>query len=448
MPDIRVPPQFVDGERAILGGMLLDNECIEKITEMVAPEDFYREANRILFKAIKHLNDKGEPADWVTLAAILEKYGKLDLVGGTGALAELVDAVPSAANAHHYAKIVHEKALLRQLICATGDINQAAYDDPEDVRKFIDEAEAKIFRIAMAENSQGFVRAKDLTKPLFDKLEELYEHKSGTTGVPSGFRDLDLMTAGWQNSDLIIVAGRPSMGKTSLAMNCLDFAATQCDTPVGIFSLEMSKEQLMLRLLCSKAKVNMRSVQTGFLSNEDWGRLILAIGVIDDAPIWIDDTPALSPLQVRARARRLKREHNVGVIAIDYLQLMKSDTAKQSREAEISEISRSMKALAKELNIPVIALSQLNRKCEDRPNKRPQLADLRESGAIEQDADVILFIYRDEVYNKDEDNPKKGEAEIIVGKQRNGPVGLALLNFEKTISTFRPFAAREYEEAM
>jgi len=300
-----------------------------------------------------------------------------------------------------------------------------------------------MFRIGKSRIKSGFIHIQDLMKTSFETIENLYERKENVTGVPSGFKDLDSLTAGFQPSDLIIVAGRPSMGKTSFALNIAMTAAIDEGITTAVFSLEMSKEQLGLRILCSKAKVNLRNLRTGYLTEQDWGRLTLAVGGISDAPLYIDDTPAINSLEIRAKARRLKKEKNLGLVVVDYLQLMKSPSKVDSREKEISEISRSLKALAKEISVPVIALSQLNRKVEERPNKRPQLADLRESGAIEQDADVIIFIYRDEVYNKSEDNPKRGEAEIIVGKQRNGPIGMITTHFDSQYSTFRPYTARD-----
>jgi replicative DNA helicase len=441
--NIRVPPQFVEGERAILGGILLENDALPKVISVLSPDDFYREAHRHIYKAIINLFNKNEPVDWVTLTAALSETNQLDVIGGTGFLAELVDAVPSAANIHHYTKIVKEKAILRQLISATTEISTRCYDENSNIDEFLDEAEQLIFKIGESRIQTGFIGAQELMKGAFETLETLYARKENITGVPSGFKDLDALTAGFQRSDLIIIAGRPSMGKTSFALNVAMNAAIESGTATGVFSLEMSKEQIALRILCSKARVNLKSLRTGFLTNEDWGRLILAVGNISDAPLYVDDTPAISTLEIRAKARRLKKEKDLGLIVVDYLQLMKASARSDSREKEISDISRSLKALAKELNVPVIALSQLNRKVEERPNKRPQLADLRESGAIEQDADVILFIYRDEVYNKSEDNPKKGEAEIIIGKQRNGPVGMAMATFDSQYSTFRPYSTRE-----
>ncbi|MCX5874519.1 MAG: replicative DNA helicase [Deltaproteobacteria bacterium] len=440
---IRTPPQFLEGERAILGGLLIDNDALPKVLAILTPDDFYREAHRNIVKSIVDLFNKNEPVDLITLTAALKEKGFFENVGGVAFLTELIDAVPSAANIVHYAKVVKEKAILRQLISAATEISTRCYEDQPDVDEFLDEAEQILFRVGESRIGTGYHHIQELMKSSFQTIESLYERKENITGVSSGFRDLDSLTAGFQKSDLIIVAGRPSMGKTSLALNIGINAATEANVPTVIFSLEMSKEQIALRILCSKAKVNLKSLRTGYLTPDDWARLTLAVGSISDSPLYVDDTPAITTLEIRAKARRLYKEKNLGMIIVDYLQLMKGPARSDSREKEISDISRSLKALAKELNVPIIALSQLNRKVEERPNKRPQLADLRESGAIEQDADVIIFIYRDEVYNKSEDNPKKGEAEIIIGKQRNGPIGMITAHFDAKYSTFRPYTPRD-----
>jgi replicative DNA helicase len=437
---IKMPPQFLEGERAILGGLLIDNDALPKVMAVLSPDAFYKEAHRLIFKAMIDLFEKAEPVDWVTLTAELKKEGLFDTVGGAAYLTELVDAVPTAANIEHYTTVVKEKSLLRQVITAAAEISTACYQDHPNIDEFLDEAERIIFRIGESRIQPGFVHVHDLLKSGFKTLQTLYERKENITGVPSGFKDLDMLTAGFQPSDLIIIAGRPSMGKTSLALNAAMYAAIEARVPTAIFSLEMSKEQIALRMLCAKARVDLKSLRTGFLNRErDWPRLVAAAGLISDAPLYVDDTPAINTLELRAKARRLRKEKGLGMIVVDYLQLAKASSRGDSREQEISEISRSLKALAKELSLPVIALSQLNRKVEDRPNKRPQLADLRESGAIEQDADVIIFIYRDELYNKSAENPKKGEAEIIVGKQRNGPIGMIKAHFNAFCSTFLPY---------
>jgi replicative DNA helicase len=440
---MRVPPQFLEGERAILGGLLLDNDALPKVMAVLSPDDFYREAHRNIFKAMMELFNKNEPVDWITLTAILKEQALLESVGGHGFLAELSDAVPSAANILHYTKVVREKSVLRQVIGAATEISTRCYEDHANIDEFLDEAEQLIFKVGESRIQTGFVHIHPILKDSFANIERNYERGESITGVPSGFPDLDAMTAGFQRSDLIIIAGRPSMGKTSFALNVGMYAAIDRATPTGIFSLEMSKEQLALRMLCAKARVDLKKLRTGYLAKPDWGNLIQAVGNISEAPFYIDDTPAINTLELRAKARRLKKEIDLKLIVVDYLQLMRGATKYDSREKEISEISRSLKALAKELDVPVIALSQLNRKVEDRPNKRPQLADLRESGAIEQDADVIIFIYRDEVYNKSEENPKKGEAEIIVGKQRNGPIGVAKVHFKAEFSSFYPLSQRD-----
>jgi len=439
----RIPPQFLEGERAILGGLLIDNDALPKVAAMLSAEDFYREAHRHVYKAVLDIFNNNEPVDWITLTASLKRSGLLEAVGGAAFLTELIDAVPSAANILHYTKVVKEKAVLRQLISAATEISTRCYEDHPEIDEFLDEAEQVVFRIGESRIQAGFVHVRPLMTESFKTIETLYDRKANITGTPSGFKDLDNLTAGFQPSDLVIIAGRPSMGKTSFALNVAMHAAIETRTPTGIFSLEMSKEQIALRILCARASVNLKSLRTGFLTSEDWGRLTLAVGNISDAPLFIDDSPAINTLEIRAKARRLKKEHDLGLIIVDYLQLMRGATKSDFREQEISEISRSLKALAKELAVPVIALSQLNRKVEERPNKRPQLADLRESGAIEQDADVIIFIYRDEVYNRSEDNPKKGEAEIIIGKQRNGPIGMVSLAFHAESSTFKLLSQRD-----
>lgn len=441
---IRIPPQFTEGERAILAGLLIDNDALAKVMAQLDSSDLYREPHRLIFQAMAKLFDKGEPVDWVTVTSILQQEGVLEQVGGTAYLAELANALPSAANILHYARLVKEKAVLRRLIAATNEINTRCYESHHNIDEFLDEAEQSIFSIGEARIQQAFVPTHELMTEALKTIKTLYDRKEYITGVTSGFKDLDMLTAGFQPSDLIIVAGRPSMGKTSFALNVAMSAAIDAKIPTAVFSLEMSKEQIGLRLLCSKARVDLKSLRSGYLSRDrDWPRLAIAAGILADAPLFIDDSPMINTLEVRAKARRLKKERNLGLIVLDYLQLLRPAVKSELREQDISEISRSLKALAKEIKVPVIALSQLNRKVEDRPNKRPQLADLRESGAIEQDADVIIFIYRDEVYNRSEDNPRKGEAEIIIGKQRNGPIGTVKAHFNASWSTFLPYAPME-----
>ena len=442
----KLPPQHIEAEQSVLGGILIENYAINKVLEILKPDDFYRESHRKIYEALIVLSERDEPADSITLTNELKNSGHLDSVGGVSYVASLIDLVPTAANIEYYAKIVKEKAILRKLIQTSTEIITQSYEDRGDVEGFLDEAERAIFDISENRVRPSFYPIKDVVKGSFKILERLYEKKELVTGVPSGFKDLDRLTAGFQPSDLIIVAGRPSMGKTAFCLNVAQYAAIEKKTPVAIFSLEMSKEQLVIRMLCSEAHVEGTKLRSGFLSESDWPRLTIAAGNLSDAPIYIDDTAALSVLELRAKARRLKTERGgLGMLIVDYLQLMKGRARVESRQQEISEISRSLKALAKELNIPVIAVSQLSRKTEERTGNRPQLSDLRESGAIEQDADLILFIYRDEVYNRSEENPNRGKAEIIIGKQRNGPIGKIELAFLDKFTTFKELYRGEVE---
>ncbi len=440
----KLPPQNVEAEQSVLGGILIENESINKVMEILTIDDFYRDAHRKIFNALIDLSERDEPADLITLTNELRKIDQLDPIGGASYLASLIDSVPTAANIEYYAKIVREKAILRKLIQTSTEIITQSYQDRGDVEGFLDEAERAIFEISEKRVKPSFYSIRDIVKESFKTLERLFEKKELVTGVPSGFKELDRLTAGFHASDLIIVAGRPSMGKTALCLNLTQYAAIEKRVPVAIFSLEMSKEQLVIRMLCSEAQVEGSRLRTGFLTESDWPKLTLAAGNLSDAPIFIDDSAAISILELRAKARRLKSEHGVGMLIIDYLQLMKGRAKVESRQQEISEISRSLKALAKELNIPVIAVSQLSRKTEERTGNRPQLSDLRESGAIEQDADLIIFIYRDEVYNRGEDNPNKGIAEVIIGKQRNGPIGTIKLAFLDKFTTFKELYKGEY----
>jgi replicative DNA helicase len=436
----KVPPQSIEAEQSILGSILIDNDILFDVMDLLSDGNFYREAHRKIYRGILALFEKNEPIDLITLTNILKKQNELDAVGGAAYLAELVDQVPVAANAAQYAKIVREKAILRNLISSAAHIATRCYEEGGDVDEVLDFAESAIFEISEKKISPSFYPLSDIITDSFKTLESRSEHRELITGVPTGFHGLDSLTSGLQPSDLIIIAGRPSMGKTALALNIAQNAAVKEGTPTAIFSLEMSKEQLAIRLLCSRAKVDSFRLRTGFLNKEDWGKLTRAAGSLAESSIYIDDAPAISALEIRAKARRLKMDKQLGLIIIDYLQLMKGRSSAERREIEISEISRSLKALAKELNIPVVALSQLNRKVEERQNKRPMLSDLRESGAIEQDADVIAFIYRDEVYNTSEDNPNKGVAEVIVAKQRNGPTGSVQLAFLSTYTRFEDLA--------
>ncbi len=441
----KLPPQNIEAEQSVLGGVLIENEAVHKVMEILTAEDFYRDAHRKIYDALMDLAERDEPADLITLTNELRKKEHLDSVGGASYVTSLIDSVVTAANIEYYAKIVKEKAILRKLIDTSTEIITHSYEDRSDVESLLDEAERAIFEISENRIKPSFYPIRDIVKQSFKTIERLYEKKELVTGVPSGYRDLDQRTAGFQPSDLIIVAGRPSMGKTAFCLNVAQYAAIEKRTSVGIFSLEMSKEQIVIRMLCSEAQVEGTRLRTGFLTESDWPRLTLAAGNLSDAPIFIDDAAALSVLELRAKARRLNAEHGLGMIMIDYLQLMRGRAKVESRQQEISEISRSLKALAKELNIPVIAVSQLSRRTEERQGMRPQLSDLRESGAIEQDADVILFIYRDEVYNRSEDNPNRGKAEFIIGKQRNGPTGKIELAFLEKFTTFKELYKGESE---
>jgi replicative DNA helicase len=439
----RLPPQNLEAEISVLGGVLLDNEALNRVLEVIKEGDFYRESHRKIFSAILDLYERSEPVDLITLAEALRKREVLEEVGGIEYLNSLANSIPTAANIAYYAKIVKEKATLRKLVNRATEIVSQVYGHSGDVDDFLDQAERSIFEISEDRVRPSFYPIKDIIKSSFKTIERLYEKRQLITGVPTGFAKLDELTSGLQPSDLIIVAGRPSMGKTAFALNITAHAAIEAAVPSAVFSLEMAKEQLALRMLCSDAKVDAHRLRGGFLSESDWPKLTRAAGSLSEAPIFIDDTPGLTALEMRAKTRRLKAEHNLGLVVVDYLQLMRGRADSDTREQEISDISRSLKALAKELNLPVIALSQLNRRVEERGDRRPQLADLRESGAIEQDADVIIFLYRDEVYNKSEDNPNKGKAEIIIGKQRNGPTDKFELTFLDKFTCFEDITYRQ-----
>ncbi|OKY76684.1 MAG: replicative DNA helicase [Desulfobulbaceae bacterium DB1] len=434
----RIPPHNREAEQCVLGAVLQQQGILAKIIDFLRPDDFYFQGNKLIFKAMLALFEKNEPQDLITVTNYLKTSNSLAESGGPAYLASLTDLVPLASNVVYYSKIVREKSILRQLIATTTDIAGRCYEEQDDIEKLLDEVEQTVFEIARDKGSSTFEPLNKIITQAFERVTTLAERKEMITGVPTGYDQFDKMTAGLQPSDLIILAGRPSMGKTALAMNIVQNTALHHGTGVGVFSLEMSKAQLGLRLLCSLSKVDSNDLRTGFIRDNDWPKLTRAAGELSGANIFIDDTPALSVLEMRAKARRLKAEYDIGLVVVDYLQLMRGRA--DSREQEISEISRSLKAMAKELSIPVIALSQLNRSLESRPNKRPQLSDLRESGAIEQDADVICFIYRDEVYNKAEDNPKRGIAELIIGKQRNGPTGTVELAFLGKYTSFENLA--------
>jgi replicative DNA helicase len=431
-----VPPQSLEAEDSILSAILIDNETLLDVVEILSPEDFYKTSHNKIFGAITELFSRNEPIDLVTLTNLLKEHNQLETVGGAAYLAGLVDSVPVAANAEHYAKIIHDKACLRRLIEQSNAIVKKCFEDRGNVDDVLDFAETAIFEISENKIKPAFYPLGKVIESNIDTLEERQGNKALITGVPTGFALLDKMTAGLQPSDLLIIAGRPSMGKTSLALNIARNATLDSNVSTAFFSLEMSKEQLSMRLLCSEARIDSSRLRSGFFSREDWVKITDAAGVLSEAPLYIDDSPDVTTMTIRAKSRRLKMENDLGLIFIDYLQLMRGHANTERRDLEISEISRSLKALAKELSLPVIALSQLNRKLEERSDKRPQLSDLRESGALEQDADLVAFIYRDEVYNKDENNPNRGKAELIVAKQRNGPVGTVPLTFLNSYTRF------------
>jgi replicative DNA helicase len=433
---LRVPPQNVEAEESLISAILIDNNTLLEIVEILSPEDFYRSAHQKIFRSCLDLFEKSEPIDLITVTNNLRSKNQLDEIGGAAYLAGLIDTVPLAVNARHYAQIVFEKSSLRRLIEKATAIARQCYEDREDLNDVLDFAERSIFEVSENKNRQAFSHLSEIIQKNFETLEEKQGNKSLVTGVPSGYTDLDRLTSGFQNSDLIIIAARPSMGKTALALNMARNAAVDQNIPVAVFSLEMSKEQLSLRMLCSEARVDSSRVRSGFFTMEDWTSLTEAAALLTEIPIYIDDSSSISVTELRAKARRMKMDKNIGLIIIDYLQLMRSGRSLERRDLEISDMSRSLKALAKELNIPVIALSQLNRMLEQRNDKRPKLSDLRESGALEQDADVVAFIYRDEVYNKEEANLHKGTAEIILSKQRNGPTGTAILSFLNSFTRF------------
>ena len=428
---LRVPPQSIEAEQAVLGGLMLAPDAFDRIADLLVPEDFYRRDHQLIYRAIRELGEKNKPYDAVTLAEWFESNGLAEQVAGGAYLVELATTTPSAANIKAYADIVRDKAVLRQLIeVGTGIVNDGFQPDGRESGEILAKAEQEVFAIAEAgaRGRSDFVAVNKAMAEAFDVLQTRFANGGGITGLPTGYTEFDEMTAGLQPTDLLILAARPAMGKTTLALNMAEYAAIKTKKAIAVFSMEMSASQLALRLISSNGRVNATRLRTGQLEDEDWSRVTSAIRMLRETKIFIDDTPALSPEVLRAKARRLKREHDLGLIVIDYLQLMAVPGNSENRATEISEISRSLKALAKELNVPVIALSQLNRSLETRTDKRPVMADLRESGAIEQDADVIVFIYRDDYYNK-ENSPDKGLAEVIIGKQRNGPTGSVKLKF-------------------
>ena len=430
----------------MLGGLMLDNTTWDQVSDIVTEDDFYRKDHKLIFRAIHHLSESATPFDVVTLSEWLENNNELDNAGGLYYLGMLANNTPSAANIKAYAKIIRERSVLRQLISVGTQISDSGFNtEGRSSSELLDYAERLVFEIAEkgARGQGGFELIKDVLTHVVDRIDHLFQLDEPLTGIPTGFNDFDEMTSGLQSGDLVIVAGRPSMGKTTFAMNIAEYAAVKSDMPVAVFSMEMPAEQLAMRMLSSLGRIDQHRVRTGRLEDEDWPRLTSAVGILAEKPLFIDDTASLSPNELRSRCRRLTREHGkLGLVVIDYLQLMQVPGFKENRTAEISEISRSLKALAKEIEAPVIALSQLNRSLEQRPNKRPVMSDLRESGAIEQDADVIVFIYRDEVYNAE--SPDKGTAEIIIGKQRNGPIGTARLTFLGKYTRFENFISDHF----
>ncbi|MDE0758194.1 MAG: replicative DNA helicase [Pseudomonadales bacterium] len=443
---LKVPPHSIDAERSVLGGLMLDAQAWDSISAILTAEEFYRSEHRPIFRAMEWLVDHNKPLDIVTLAETLELHGELDLVGGMGYLSELADSTPTASNVPAYAEIVLERATVRKLIAVAHEIAESGFNPQgRDSARLVDEAESKVFQIGDERPSRGGPQTiRPLLTAAVEKIDELYLTKGALTGISSGFKDIDDITSGLQQADLIIVAGRPSMGKTALMMNMAESAVIAGDKPVLVFSLEMPSHSLILRMLSSLGRIDQTKIRTGQLGDDDWPRLTSAVTLLNDKPLFVDDTPALTPNEIRSRSRRIAREHGaLGMIVVDYLQLMQTSGTPENRAVEISEISRSLKSIAKEFNCPVVAGSQLNRGLEQRTDKRPIMSDLRESGAIEQDADLIMAVYRDEVYHDDTED--KGIAEIIILKQRNGPIGRKKLAFIGQFTKFEDLA-RDYED--
>jgi len=439
--NLKVPPHSLEAEQAVLGGLLLSSRAWDTVADILTEADFYREDHRLIFRAVAELSEGSKPCDAVTVTEWFHARGQVDLVDGGGYISQLASSTPSAANVKGYADIVREKSILRQLIDVGSEITAGAFSlEGRTSQELLEQAERLVFAIAdQGQRSRSsYETVQSAMKGALERIQELHEFEGEITGTPTGFSDFDQLTAGLQNSDLIIVAGRPSMGKTTFAMNVAESAAIKNEVPVAVFSMEMSSQQLVMRMFSSLGSIDQTRLRTGNLDDLDWPKLTSAMNLLHKSRIFIDETPSLSPAELRARARRLKREHDIGLIVVDYLQLMAVPGTGENRATEIAEISRSLKAIAKELNLPVIALSQLNRALEQRPNKRPVMADLRESGSIEQDADLIVFIYRDEIYN--EESPDKGLAEIIIGKHRNGPTGTVKLSFQGQWLRFNNFA--------
>jgi replicative DNA helicase len=440
----RIPPHNIEAEQAVLGCMLLDADVIPTVTELIKSEDFYRDDHKEICEAISDITERAGPVDIITVSEQLQLRGTLDNIGGLDYLASITGAVPTTANARHYAKIVEEKSLLRRLIKAAADISGMSYEASEEAAFVLDRAEKSIFDILQKRSTQGFTHIKDILLETFSRLEELYNSKGFITGIPTGFADLDFKTAGLQNSDLVLIAARPGMGKTAMALNIAQYAAVQKHVPVAIFNLEMSKDQVVNRMLCSEVMVDSQKMRTGKLEDDDWKKIAQALAPLSAAPIYIDDTPGISVMDIRAKCRRLKLEKNLGLVVIDYLQLMQGRGKTENRQQEVSEISRSLKILAKELNIPVVTMSQLSRGPESRTDHRPMLSDLRESGAIEQDADIVMFLYRDDYYNPDTD--RKNIAEVIIAKHRNGSTGTVELRWFGEYTKFANKMRDEYSK--
>jgi len=440
----RVPPQNLEAERAVLGAMLLEKEAIPKVLQIIPNSDsFYSEMHRLIYEGIVSLFNKNKPVDLVALREEFRKKGKLKKVGGAAYLADLVNSVPTTSNVDYYAQIVKEKQILRNLLRASDSIDSLAYDDSLDLDVILDKSQSLIFNITRERIKSPYVHIKEVLTETFERIESLYDRKEHITGIPTGFAELDRLTSGFQPSDLIVIAGRPSMGKTSFALNIVQYAGIEAQVPVVVFSLESAKEQLVERMLCSEAKVNSQKLRTGFLSEQEWSKLTEAAGVLAETSIYIDDTPNINVLELRAKARYLKTECNIKMVIVDYLQLMEGDRRMENRQQQISEISRSLKNLAKELQVPVVAISQLSRAVEQRQDKHPLLSDLRESGAIEQDADLVLSLYREYYYTRKEED--KGKAEVVINKQRHGPIGKVPLVFFEEYSRFEPSDLREIE---
>ncbi len=446
MPELAVAertlPHNLEAERSVLGAILLHNDAFNLAAEVIDSKDFFRDAHRRIFDKMVKLAEHGDAIDLVTLKEELGRAGELDEIGGPAYITALVDGVPRSTNVEHYARIIKEKATLRNLIYSANRILITAYEGGEDADVILDQAEHAIFAIADDKVRDGFVSLRDLAQGSLETIEKLHSHKELITGVPTGFTDLDEMTSGLQPSDLVIIAARPSMGKTSLVLNIAQHVGTKTDMTVGLFSLEMSKEQLFLRLLTSEARIDAHRLRGGFLGERDWGKLSQAIGTLSEAKIFIDDSPSIGVLEMRAKCRRLKAEHGLHLVVVDYIQLMQGRGRFENRTLELASISRSMKGLAKELNVPIVVLSQLSRAPESRSDHRPQLSDLRESGALEQDADVVVFIYREDLYG-DRNQPgadTQGVAELIIGKQRNGPTGIVKLAFIREFTRFENLA--------